>query len=170
MRSERCGVFVALMLAVAAVVPAATRAAAPAIYNLGTLGGSASQGYAINASGQVTGVSYPTGSTVWHAFLYTGAPGADGHMIDLDAWLDANNPAEGTKWTLSEADGLTDTGLVTGRAIYDDGPGGQADGWRAFLLDASALVVPEPASIVLLGIGAALTVGIGCYRASRSRR
>jgi len=73
----------------------------------------------------------------------------------LDAWLDANNPAEGTKWTLSEADGLTDTGLVTGRAIYDDGPGGQADGWRAFLLDASALVVPEPASIVLLGIGAA---------------
>ena len=91
-------------------------------------------------------------------------------MIDLDAWLDANNPTEGAKWTLIRARGLTDTGLITGDGYYNDGPGGLSDGTRAFLLDASSLVVPEPSSFVLLGIGAALTVGIGCYRASRSRR
>jgi hypothetical protein len=87
--------------------------------------------------------------------LYVGTPGVDGHMIDLDAWLDANNPTEGAKWTLIRARGLTDTGLITGDGYYNDGPGGLSDGTRAFLLDASSLVVPEPSSFVLLGIGAA---------------
>ena len=46
-------------------------------------------------------------------------------MIDLDAWLDANNPAEGAKWTLISAAGVTDAGLITGYGIYDydDGRG-----------------------------------------------
>ena len=64
-------------------------------------------------------------------------------MIDLDAWLDANNPTEGAKWTLDTAYRLNDTGLITGWGWYDDGQGlGEVS--RAFLLDASALVVPQP--------------------------
>jgi probable HAF family extracellular repeat protein len=109
--------------------------------DLGTLGGE-SRGWGINANGQVSGES-DTPDGVHHAFLYTGTPGVDGHMIDLDAWLDANNPTEGAKWTLLGAIDLSNTGgLITGHGYYDDGLGGLSDGYRAFLLDASSLVVP----------------------------
>jgi hypothetical protein len=70
-------------------------------------------------------------------------------MIDLDAWLDANDPVEGAKWTLTAARGITDTGLITGYGDYNDGV---TSATRAFVLDASALV-PEPGSLSLLGLG-----------------
>src|SRR5262249_44513313 len=120
--------------------------------DLGTLGGSFSRGGAINGAGQVAGDSVTAGGDR-HTFLYTGTPGVDGHMIDLDIWLDTINPTEGAKWTLVDAYGLTDTGLITGSGSYYDGPGGLSDGTRAFLLDASSLVVPEPLSLVLMAIG-----------------
>jgi hypothetical protein len=82
-------------------------------------------------------------------FLYTGTPGVDGQMIDLNAWLDANNPTEAAKWTNEVAFGLSDTGLITGRGTYNDGV---TSGTRAFLLDASALV-PEPGGFAVLGLG-----------------
>jgi probable HAF family extracellular repeat protein len=129
--------------------------------DLGTLGGSSSEGYSINASGQVAGYSLIAGDAARHAFLYTGTPGAGGHMIDLDAWLHANNPTQGSKWTLLEADGLSDTGLITGFGFYNDGGTVHQ---HAFILDASALLVPEPASIVLMGIW---VVGVLWWRRSR---
>jgi len=116
---------------------------------LGTLGGLHGTGYAINAAGQVAGTSVLAGDVTDRAFLYTGTPGVNGQMIDLDAWLDTNNPSEGAKWELLAAYGLSDTGLVTGVGLYDDGFDTSR---RAFLLDGSALVVPEPASIALLGL------------------
>ena len=144
-----------------------------AMADLGTLGGSTdhSYGYAIDSGGRVVGSSgtrdpLPAGGFASHAFLYSGTPSAGGQMIDLDDWLDANNPTEGAKWTLTDALALTDTGLITGVGDYNDGPGGLSDGRRAFLLDASALVVPEPAGFVLLGIG---VVGLLCWRAPRNR-
>ena len=119
-----------------------------------------SNGRAINASGQVAGQSIALlgynicGVPEWgyHAFLYTGTPGVDAQMIDLDVWLKANNPTEGAKWTLTAAYGLTDSGLIAGTGTYNDGPGGLSDGARAFILDASSLV-PEPASLSLLALG-----------------
>jgi probable HAF family extracellular repeat protein len=116
--------------------------------DLGSLGGTESFGSAINASGQVVGSSDITGDPTGHAFLYIGTPGVDGQMIDLDAWLKASNPTEGAKWTLTEADGLTDTGLITGTGIYNDGVPADS-GTRAFILDASSLV-PEPSGLALL--------------------
>jgi hypothetical protein len=64
-------------------------------------------------------------------------------MIDLDAWLDVNNPVEGAKWTLSYGSGINDNGLIAGQGYYDDGTGGLSDGYRAFLLDASSLLPPD---------------------------
>src|SRR4029079_6297063 len=59
------------------------------------------------------------------------------------AWLDANNPTEGAKWTLDTAYHLNDTGLISGWGWYCDGQcSGEVS--RSFLLDARALVVPQP--------------------------
>jgi len=126
--------------------------------DLGTLGGRDSVANAVNDAGQVIGYSKIAGNITYHGFLYTGTPGTGGHMIDLDAWFDANNPIEGAKWTLTSASGMNENGWITGDGIYNDGPGGLSDGYRAFLLDASALVVPEPAGIVMMGIGAAFVL------------
>jgi probable HAF family extracellular repeat protein len=128
------------------------------MHDLGTLGGMQSQGEAINNAGQVVGWSEIAGSTIRHAFLYTGTPGVDGRMLDLDTWLDANNPTEGAKWMLIEevfrhVSISNNTGWITGVGVYDpDGPGGVAAADRAYLLDASSLIVPEPASATMLAI------------------
>ena len=136
-------------LAAMSITPAAS-ASSGDIYNLGTLNGDDTAGEAINESGQVTGSTDNSGVHN-HAFLYTGIPGAGGKMIDLDAWLDATNPTEGAKWSLTHVYDLNDSGLITGHGTYNDGPGGLSDGDRAFILNASALtVIPEPNSIILL--------------------
>jgi hypothetical protein len=64
-------------------------------------------------------------------------------MIDLNAWLDANNPTEGAKWTLDYAFDINDAGLITGLGMYNDSPSGTAFE-RAFILDASNIVDPLP--------------------------
>jgi hypothetical protein len=72
-------------------------------------------------------------------------------MIDLDAWLDATDPAEGARWTLTQPLDISDTGWVTGNGGYDaDGDGPAQAVNRAFLLDASSLTsVPEPAALTM---------------------
>jgi probable HAF family extracellular repeat protein len=54
-------------------MPALCSAANYSVTDLGTLGGTYSQGYGINASGHVTGTAYPPGDPALHAFLYDGA-------------------------------------------------------------------------------------------------
>ena len=104
-----------------------------------------------------------------HAFLYTGTPGVDGQMIDLDAWLDANNPAEGAKWTLSS---FRRIGLKRHRLdhrhrpLRPRRPRRRRESDRAYLLDASSLlIVPEPSSLALLALAAP-----ACLVRRRSRR
>ena len=48
---------VPILLAAALLAVAGEAAAAPAIYNLGTIGGASSQGWAVNDAGQVAGES-----------------------------------------------------------------------------------------------------------------
>jgi probable HAF family extracellular repeat protein len=131
--------------------------------DLGTLGGSTSGALSINTHGHVVGLSDTTGGAAQHAFLYTGTPGHGGAMIDLDAWLDATDPLEGAKWTLTTAYGVSDNGLVTGSGRYDDGPGGMTDGFRAFRLDAGALV-PEPGSLFVLSFAGMAGLWRRCRR------
>jgi MYXO-CTERM domain-containing protein len=83
-------------------------------------------------------------------------------MIDLTAWLAANNPAEAAKWTLAYAYGLTDSGLIVGDGFYNDGVP-EHTGDRAFLLDASSLV-PEPAGLALGALGSLTLLRRRCKR------
>jgi probable HAF family extracellular repeat protein len=135
--------------------------------DLGTLGGTSSYAYGINASGQVVGVA-KTGSGSNHAFIYN-----DGTMTDLGAGqansINANGQVVGysgnhaflysngvmtdfnsmiatsSGWTLKSATGINDNRQVVG---YGTNPSGQTD---AFLLTP----MPEPSSLVLFAIGAA---------------
>jgi probable HAF family extracellular repeat protein len=122
------------------------------MFDLGTLGGTESYGYAIDVTGQIAGASYIAGNLVQHAFAYTGVPGGGGTMIDLDAWLKTNDPADGAKWSLNTAEGLTDTGLITGSGVYNNGT---SSATHAFLLDASSLLVPEPSSFSMMAVAVA---------------
>ena len=70
--------------------------------DLGTLGGSFSQGTAVNSSGQVTGLSYTFGDGPTHAFFYS-----NGGMTDLGT----------LGGSFSEGMGLNDSGFVVGRAM-----------------------------------------------------
>jgi probable HAF family extracellular repeat protein len=98
-------------------------AAAGDIYNLGTLGGTRSEGWGINDAGQVAGAAYMIGDT-YRAFRYTGTPGSGGAMADLGTL--------GTGYSLGH--GINSSGQVAGtspagnnppRAFrYSDTPGG----------------------------------------------
>jgi hypothetical protein len=91
-------------------------------------------------------------------------------MIDLDEWLDANNPGEGAKWTLREGSGISNTGWITGTGLYDpDGPGGIAAADRAYLLDASS-IVPEPSTLALLSLGGLTFLRRRCGRRAEGDR
>src|SRR4051812_16856133 len=65
--------------------PATPGGATGTMYNLGTLGGTNSHGYILNATGQVTGDSDLTGDATSHAFLWKPATpnGTSGTMNDL---------------------------------------------------------------------------------------
>ena len=102
--SRRCavalGVCAAFLVTGAGGAPAATQSVAPT--DLGTLGGSFSLAYGVNASRQVVGVSSIAGDTESHAFSWTQADG----MVDLGT----------LGGTYSEADGVNDNGMVVGKA------------------------------------------------------
>ena len=74
---------------------------------------------------------------------------------NLNVWLDQKFPSTGLSWTLVEAMGITDTGLVTGRGLFNGQP-------RGFVLDVSSLL-PEP------GIGMVVAL-IGIAWGFRKRR
>ena len=90
---------------------AANRPINPTTDDLGTLGGSFSQAYGINSSGQVVGYANLAGDLKQHAFLYSWSV-----MRDLNDLIPASSG-----WELSEATGINDVGQIVGTGINSDG-------------------------------------------------
>ena len=75
------------------------------VKDLGTLGGSTSQAFALNSSGQVVGYADITGNMYSHAVLFSGT---GSNNIDLDI--------VGASVTVGEARGINDSGQIIGYA------------------------------------------------------
>jgi len=66
-------------------------------------------------------------------------------LVDLDAWLDATNPAAGAQWTVLQATDISNSGIITGLGLFNDGSGARQ---RAFVLHGPTYV-PEPGAAVV---------------------
>jgi probable HAF family extracellular repeat protein len=125
------------------------------VVGLNGMGGTINEALGINEQGFVVGVverPFDVGGGTSAALWLTDT---DHTFVNLDTWLDDTNPTQGAYWSLSRATDINDFGLITGYGNYDDGPGGLSDGQRAFVLDASGFVVPEPGAAGLVGIAGA---------------
>jgi len=114
--------------------------------DLGTLGGTNSFAYGINASGQVVGSSNMTHDLNIHAFLYDG-----GAMMDLNYLLTAGLDGDAF---LYSATAINDSGQIVAHS---------SDA-RSYLLTPIAASVPEPATAWLM---VSALVGLGAARRRR---
>src|SRR6185436_9643362 len=94
--------------------PSAPNGTSGTMFNLGSLGGTESNGGAINASGQVSGSSLTNGDAAYHAFLWkpTTPNGTSGAMHDLltlggtesyGGTINANGQVAGFSYTTGDA-------------------------------------------------------------------
>ncbi len=127
----------------------AATTAATELGNLGTSSSGSTFSYAVAINS--------AGAAVGYADKYTGGTlvGRRAVLWDLDAVaFDLNtliDPASG--WTLTEARGISDTNWVTGIGLFDpDGAGALLAYDRAFLLDVTSALVPEPTGLLLLAL------------------
>jgi probable HAF family extracellular repeat protein len=100
---------------------------------LGTLGGVSSEAFCINDAGQIVGQA-ENSQGEWRATLFD--PTGAGNNINLNTLID---PAGG--WTLVNAYDINASGWIVGKGTNPQGEK------HAFLL------VPEPATFALLGMG-----------------
>jgi probable HAF family extracellular repeat protein len=86
------------------------------MYNLGTLGGTSSYGYGINATGQVTGASDKTGDSKTHTFLWKPATpnGTSGTMYNLGSL----GGTESNGGAINASGQISGSSLTTADAAY----------------------------------------------------
>ena len=96
--------------------PTTPGGASGTMFNLGTLGGTDSHGYGINATGQITGESDRTGDSTTHAFLWKPSTpnGTSGTMHDLGSL----GGTESDGGAINASGQVSGSSLTTGDAAY----------------------------------------------------
>ena len=96
--------------------PTTPGGASGTMYNLGTLGGTDSHGYGINATGQVTGDSDKSGDATTHAFMWKPSTpnGTSGTMHDLGTL----GGTESDGGAINAGGQVSGTSLTNGEAAY----------------------------------------------------
>ena len=167
------------------------------VTDLGTLGGTYSNGFGINAAGQVVGVSDTIlYKTTEHAFLYS-----NGMMTDLGTLGGTNSFGNGINdagqvvgWSYTTGNQVQDA-FVSSNGVMSDlntlidsnsgwqltsaqgiNNNGQITGYgtingatHAFLLNAVSSAVPEPSQIASIGLGLLSLIGLGAFARRRKQ-
>ena len=186
--------FALATLSIAMISPASSHAGAVyTVKDLGTLSGSYSQGNGVNDSGQVTGYSFTTGDSAYHAFLSAAGGGA---LTDLGTLggsysygfgVNASGQVVGYSYTAGDAAKhaflfsggvMTDLNsviapgsgftLLSAQSISDTGYitgyGNVGGQTHAFLLTPQVTAVPEPATLASVGFGLIAGLGVALHR------
>jgi uncharacterized membrane protein len=104
----------------------------------------------INDAGAIVGSASNDSTSDSRAIFW----GPDGVAVDLNTLID---PQSG--WTLTAAQGLSNTGWVVGTGTFDpDGVGRQAAYGRLFLMQVPVTTFPEPGGLALLWGGCSVLV------------
>ncbi len=119
------------------------------IVELGTLGGAESKAQAVNNLGQIVGFAY-TESGDRHATLFD--PSGGGANIDLNTVIDQD-----LGWTLTFGTSINDDGWIVGYGVNPEGYE------HAFLL------IPEPSTLILFGLGGLMLRRKRWLKANRGR-
>ena len=122
--------------------------------DLGTLGGSSSEAYGVNDAGEIVGDSYLAGNQQNHGFL-----DLNGVMLDLNSLMPASSG-----WTITDAYAINNAGDILGTGLF-------AGSLYAVELDPAVVTVvtPEPASLLLLGIGMLVLAKLGRIKTNRAK-
>jgi probable HAF family extracellular repeat protein len=121
------------------------------MHDLGTIaGGTYSAAYGVNASGEAVGMGF-TASGDTHAFLYDGST-----TLDINDLLTADSLG----WTVTEARAINDSGQIAATGYDSLGRS------HALLLNPISSV-PEPSSVVMLGLGSLALIGLRKSRQAR---
>jgi probable HAF family extracellular repeat protein len=111
----------------------------------------------INDGGIIVGEALKSSSPASQAVAWD----AHGHLVNLNDWLQRINPDAASHWSLWYAVDINNSNLILGSGRYDGAS-------RAFVLDATDIVAPEPASWILAGIaGLLIAAGYGRRRLTR---
>lgn len=129
---------------------AGTPGAGGGMIDLGTLDGGNSRAWGINDAGFVLGESGFSDTPFSPGRPVLWLNDAAHTVVDLDAWLDAANPAVGSTLRMTRALAINNNGLILAMGYHEDGQGD-----RSFILDASSLMVPEPSAAILLPLSCA---------------
>jgi probable HAF family extracellular repeat protein len=127
------------------------------VTDLGALNGGESRAFGINLSGQAVGWSTFDDSGATHATLWD-----QGQIIDLNTFLSPDAASAG--WVLTGAASINDQGWIVTDARND-----LLGVNNVVLLKPTAAAVPEPASLLMMGLGLAF-MGLAMQRRTLAAR